>query len=125
MVQESEIHSASQSGSPIKILSNNIYTEDLAQTRASPGLDASISMSTYVPCLIVTENLVSRCPPGPLTLTVFLYSLSQATLSCEGRNLVEISFRLSVYNVWLWVSVSVPERFLGYIVSGSWLPKQC
>ena len=125
MVQESEIHSASQSGSPIKILSYNIYTEDLVQTRASPGLAASISKSTYVPCFIVTENLVSHCPPGSLTLTDFLYSLSQDTMSSEGRNLVEISFRFCVYNVWLWVSVSVPKRFLGYIVSGSWLPKQC
>jgi hypothetical protein len=60
----------------------NIETEDLAY----PGLAASVSVSSYVPCLGVSECFVLLLSSRPLALKILLSPFLQHPLNSEGKD---------------------------------------
>lgn len=76
------------------------------QTHVGPVLAASMAVSSYAFCLIDLEGLVLLCPSGS-----YNHSASSAMGIHElwGQEFDgDLWFRLSLQNVWLWVSASAP-----------------
>lgn len=78
------------------INNHSIYAEGLAQTHAGLMVAASVSMSTYEPCLVILWAMISCCP----WLIWFLQFSILSSVVLQALS-----------NVWLWVSVSVPASY--------------